>query len=222
MKIKCAIIVCLTVLLFSGCALANANDAAGTSERSKDTSTGSQKEETKEVSGSSEIFDDSDIISDPAPVVAGTVDELIEAIRESKTAAEIDAQAKIAGLNTIESLYVPTAEIDGFELRFIEVNKSFIFYYYLPESVDASDTLYVDLDRDIEITFLRGNYDDPMSIPEEQFHESPNEDGIIYLPYMRNLFAPVGDTIMTVRVPESLNNYEYMKSLCKAELIEIG
>ena len=182
------------------------------------------KHDNKTVDNKKGNFDVEDV-----SLSVDNVDSLVNEIKKAKTADKEDENYYIYDTNNIADLdfiYYPTAEIEGFKLRRIQVNEYYIEYYYeKPEVIEKEAFNNFDFDTGIGISFYIRENETGESMFDaviEQFgSDLLTEDGYIYDKESRFLIAPVDSTYVFVRVPEEMNDYAVMKELIKAEKIII-
>lgn len=117
--------------------------------------------------------------------------------------------------------YRPAADLSGYELWKIEENKNNITFWYLPTGTKTSSFLpsvgieYVYLCREFETK------EAAMEAMRGFSKQEPTADGIIYEANWNRAFFLAEKSIMMVRVPNNMNTYEQIKSLCVATRYEV-
>lgn len=173
--------------------------------------------------------DEGDVIGCAMPnLICKTTDELIYAIRQAHVDAKyFDVENVITKRAKIDRVYVPDVEIEGFVLYAIYVD-SRITYQYYPENMNFDDPLLRSVDDSICIDYCICEIKDIAALMEKhaaQFKTPINEEGFIYVPEYRTIITQIGDTYMSVDIgknlPESLVDYEFMKSLCEFTVVEM-
>lgn len=157
------------------------------------------------------------------PLVIRSVQDLQLAIENSKMnkAQSFQVDPTIE-LSSIEYFYVPTIEFDRHQLFQIEVLENYIIYYYIPNDNLKSTQAVFDYSTGIEVAFSRKpDKDDPMAPLVKQAGIELTEDNILYEKDKNSVTFAVGDTWMSIRVPDELNDYEYLKNLGSAEKINV-
>jgi len=154
-----------------------------------------------------------------APLYVDSVDELINAIIDVKQGKAADTN----NISALNALIVPDFTIDGYYLMKIEVTKVSIFYYYTPLTVSRSDG-FVDYDRDYVVTVRRSEYvnkSDPLQPLIDQLNLTPDEDGFLYDSKNREITFAYENVWVSIRVPDGVNNYQKIKSLCSVKTLKI-
>lgn len=158
------------------------------------------------------------------PAIFSTVEQLIDAANggDVPTVNEEQRQAlKTARVTDIEYFYAPTAAFEGYKLLRVTVSPWNIFYDYVPKDSTADRFSY---DSGISVCISReesSDSDDPLKALAEQAGIGLTEDGLLYEPGRQSITFAVGSSWMYIIVPESMNEYETLKKLCKAEKIVI-
>ncbi len=151
------------------------------------------------------------------PLWYDSVPALVDAIRAERTALQkhqIAADNRLEGLSV---LYAPAAAYAGFELFKVEVNPYSVFFYYLPEDDESEQ---IDFEKDIIVTIHRSDAFTMDSICA-QHGITPDTDGFAYAPKHGKIFFQAEDTVIGINAPESMNDYDTLRSLCIMERIEI-
>lgn len=167
---------------------------------------------------------DGSVDAEPMPAVFSTLDELIAAASgaELPTVSEEDKRVMDSvNITNISYLYVPTATFEGYKLFQIEVLHQMIFFYYVPVGSTPKTFSYTD---GIIVTYARGDclpYD--YTVEELAKHKGTDltEDGFLYEPNHNSITFTVGNSWMSIRVPDNMNDYELLKDFRKAERIII-
>lgn len=156
------------------------------------------------------------------PAVFSTVEGLIYAANGGDVPAVNEEQKQaLKTVTDIEYFYAPTAAFEGYKLLRIAVSPWNIFYYYVPKDGAADQFSY---DSGISVCYSReesSDSDDPLKALTEQAGIGLTEDGLMYEPGRQSITFTAGSSWMSIRVPESMNEYEALKKLCKAEKIVI-
>lgn len=157
------------------------------------------------------------------PAAFSRIEELIAAAGGAPITDEPD-RTVLDNLNItdINYFYAPTAEFEGYKLFNVEVLPKRIFFYYLPS--DITPKAYNDLKNAIIVSYARNDClteDCPVEKLAEQEGADLTEDGFLYEPDKNSITFSVGDSWMSIRVPDDMNNYEQLKGFCKAERIEV-
>jgi len=168
------------------------------------------------------------------------VDEILEQIEIAEEISEGDEEYgiyQIHRISDIEEFYVPTIEIDGFELRSVEVLGGAFLFYYVPTSSDGvgvdrygAPLFYLGLMIQLQIGRTDGDVSFAKTI--EEFAEVFNvddlviRDGFIYVEDNNLIAGLMGETWFDMRVPYSLNNFETLRDLAtqvvdSAELVVV-
>ncbi len=145
-----------------------------------------------------------------------SVEELAEAIRAARQGT-MDQAARDNRLDEISVLYVPAETCPGFRLFKAEVNPYSVFYYYVPEENEA---LYIDDAEDITVTVHRGSEFTLESVCK-QAQITPDADGFAYAPKKSAIYFQQDGTVVSIHAPESMNDYDTLRSLCRMERVEL-
>ena len=148
--------------------------------------------------------------------VFSTTEELLYAINSSKNLNEDKND-----IPDIEYFFVPSASFSGFELMQIEVLSERIIYYYVP--TDAADKSF-SYDTGIVVTYARAEKaidEKSLDVLSEQADIDLTEDGYLYEPERNSITFSVGNSWMSVRVPDNMNYYEQLKEYCVAEKVTV-
>ena len=158
-----------------------------------------------------------EVSAEAMPKFFSTVDEMVNAVQQERQAKSKDSIAQANELEELSDIYAPANEFDGFQLLDIEVNPYSIFYYYMPvdntsyrfsSSEGILVTLYRNTEFDASRFFAANGY-------------RPDADGFAYEPENCEIAFIQDDTAMSVQVPEYMNDYDTIRSLCEMEKIEI-
>lgn len=143
-----------------------------------------------------------------APVFS-SVGGLREAVTAAKAAGAADSPV---GLSSLDRVYYPALELDGYRLYQIEVLQQRIIYYFVPADTRADDFMY---ENGITVTFRRtdgeqagSDPDDLLAALAEQAGVPLTKDHFLYEKDKNTLTLSVGDTWMAIRVPDDLNDYD--------------
>lgn len=103
-------------------------------------------------------------------------------------------------------------------MKNIEVYPKQLFYYYVPEGEELP---YFSWKKGIVISCFR----EPVTSENEFFAElglTPDETGVVYSAVGSDMYLVQGEAGIYISVPESLNDYDTIRSLCEMEKIEIS
>lgn len=201
MKSKFAVLL-LIALLLTGCS------AKGENPTNQDFQ---QAEHT--ISNATE--DNIDV--EPVSFVFYSIEELQAAISSEKATEATDEIANSAiNLSSLDSVYYPALDFDGYKLFQIEVLQRRIIYYYMPTDFNGEMFSYED---GITVTFKRSDgvqavsdTSDPMVALSEQAGVPLTKDNILYEKDKNTVTLSVDDTWMAIRVPDELNKYDALVS----------
>ena len=130
----------------------------------------------------------------------------------------------------LETLPYPTAEISGYYLDRIRVMEYVIFYEYFPvaEKTEEKD-VGKKWENMIQYSFNREkgvDVVDGFAVVAEQMRSQnglyPTEDNVIYNDVEGEITFRVGMSYGCICVPQSMNNYETILSLCTYDLIDFS
>lgn len=136
-------------------------------------------------------------------------EELVEAALAGELGREIPG---------LEYFYAPAAEFPGYCLRHIEVSEWYIRYWYIPIGCSDPDWLIRD---GIAVDYLLGQVEDAMGGLADQFDLERTPEGYLYHPEQGWIAFEAGSSRMTIEVPDSMNDYELLKTFCTARRVEI-
>jgi len=113
---------------------------------------------------------------------------------------------------SLTEFYFVTVEIEGFELIELEISKYGVTYLF--RCIETTG-------RGITISIRRpSNYSSPEEVWQviteqalQHFSGSLSESGMIYHLNSMEILSRIGDTWFSIRVPNSLNNYEFLRDL---------
>jgi len=146
-----------------------------------------------------------------------SVEKMIEAIQTERQAKSKDGMAQVNELEALSVVYVPAESLSGRRLQQIEVSPYAVFYYYMPGGTAAAE--FSDTEGIIVSCYREPEYN-----PDTFFADNgliPDEDGFVYEEEKNKMTFIQDDGIISVRVPDNLNNYETLRNLCEVEKIEI-
>lgn len=137
-----------------------------------------------------------------------SVEAMIQAIQ-----AKNMAWSEIGALSTI---YVPPQTLSGCQLYLIEVSPYSIHYYYMPGETAAGFSY----SEGILVTNHREPEFDPNTFFADN-HLIPDEDGFVYEADQNEMTFIQDGGIISIRVPDVLNDYDTLRKLCQVKRIEI-
>lgn len=155
--------------------------------------------------------------ADAEPLFFFTVEEMTEAVRTERQAKVKDIMAQINELETLSVIYAPKNEMAGYELQFIEVKPNRVFYRYAPVFSEQAEST---LGNEIIITLYR-NEEASFDALCDQHGITPDEDGFAYREERGKMYFEQDGMAICVEVPEHMNDYDTIRSLCEMEKIEI-
>lgn len=152
----------------------------------------------------------------PMPLYS-SVEELTAAVQAERQAKTKSSLARSGDLETLSVTYAPANEIDGFQLCMIEVCPDKVFYMYEHEGKEMP---YFEWTKGIIFTVYR---DPSYTLASfcDQYDMIPDEEGFAYDSKMGEVYFIQEDTVISVLVPEHMNDYDTIRSLCEMEKIEI-
>jgi hypothetical protein len=155
-----------------------------------------------------------------------SVDELVEGIKVAKKASDEEKMKDHNELHKLDYFYKPATTFPGYELLAIEVNKYYVFYYYMPATLLRSGKkISFDYENGIEFVMRRDSMEsNPLQPIIEQTGIQKNSDNIVYIVYepKHNILNWAEDkTSMYIRFPETFKDYDSMKVHCKAEKVVV-
>lgn len=174
-----------------------------------------------EVDSSTEVNDtaasSAEVEAERAMPLFNSVEELTAAVKAERQAKTKSSLARSGDLETLSVTYAPANEIDGFQLCMIEVCPDKVFYMYEHEEKEMP---YFEWTKGIVFTVYREPSYTLASFCD-QYEIEPDEDGFAYSVEKRKLFFEQDNTVMCIEVPEHMNDYDTIRSLCEMEKIEI-
>lgn len=206
-------VVLLIALFLTGCSAESENHIDGDfqpTEQSTPSSAGENhaEDDFQQAGLSAQNQTENNVEVELASIVCHSIEDLQAAVSSNKTSETISTMS----LSTLDSIYYPTLDFDGYDLYQIEILPRYIIYYYMPASLSGEFFSYK---NGITVTFKRTDGDlassvssDPMAPLVEQAGVPLTEENVLYEKDKNALTIPVGNTWMEVRVPDSLNKYE--------------
>jgi hypothetical protein len=156
-------------------------------------------------------------------------EELVKQITRAKSAGKEDAnyrtisEMNIAGLKEI---YFPTITFDGYALAYVEISDLTCSYVYMPIEELKGEHYHYSFDTGISIGMRRPegvDLSDPLGPiwrqADRQGTGALTVDNLVYSPNINDIVAPIGNVWVSIRFPDSMNKYEYLRDLC-FELVE--
>ncbi len=187
------IALCMLFMLFSGC-------------------------KTQEAANSADVQENEpEVDAEPESCIFSSVEELVNAVQDARKTQSSDPIVISNNLADISVLYAPSEVYDQFQLLLIEATAYRIFYYYKPTE-DSSDK--VNFSENITVTVCRGSEYSLESIGK-QHGLTADADGYIYNASKEKIYFMQDDTMISIHVPENMNNYDTLRSLCQMEKIVI-
>lgn len=169
-----------------------------------------------------ELASTTNIAASEIPPTFYTVQELVDAIKSGVYTDNTGTYAMESISKNLPELYAPSSNFDGFSLIKIELTEYRLIFYYAPE--DAVDKLF-DYSTSIVAAYCveKLPYSDltPMDVIAKQFELSKTADGFLYDASRNTIYFEVGESWMSISVPDSMNTYEVLKSMCSATKISI-
>jgi len=120
---------------------------------------------------------------------------------------------KVGELSTI---YVPPQTLSGRQLYLIEVSPYSIHYYYMPGETAAGFSY----SEGILVTNHREPEFNPNTFFEDN-HMIPDEDGFVYEADQNKMTFIQDGGIISIQVPDILNDYDTLRKLCQVKRIDI-
>ena len=195
-KVKTAsflIALCMLFMLFSGC-------------------------KTQEAVNSADVQENETVVDVvPESCIFSTVEELVNAVQAARQRESNYTDIKSNNLADIPVLYAPAKVYEQFQLLLVEATEYRIFYYYKPTEDSADE---VNFSENITVTVCRGSEYSLESIGK-QYGLTADADGYLYNASKEKISFMQDDTLISVHVPENMNNYDTLRSLCQMEKIEI-
>ena len=162
-----------------------------------------------------------------------TLDELKAAWKIAKQKQEQNEELSIdeALLVVLEQIPYPTAEVEGYFLKNISVSKFSVHYDYFREG--ATQFYMPDENGNLVRQYMEYVFNledlggaDGFEIVAEQFRTQyqlePTEDGVIYDAKGSRMSFRVGMSHGLVTVPDFMNQYDTILSLCQYEIITLS
>ena len=209
MRIKMILLISIFLLLFVGC---EAQEKLHTPLTEME----SGIEENVSVD-SPNAADSAALEADAEPLFFSSVEEMTEAVRTERQAKAKDIMAQINELESLSVIYAPRNEMTGYELQFIEVKPNRVFYRYAPVLSEQAEST---LGNEIIITLYR-NEEASFGALCDQHGITPDEDGFAYREGRGKMYFEQDGMAICIEVPEHLNDYDTIRSLCEMEKIEI-
>jgi len=159
-------------------------------------------------------------------------DVILRHIKDSRTATrenENYSAYRQTKLSDMQEFYYPSLTIEGYKINQVNIYDDTYFFYYVP--VDESkrmqeEYMFDSPDKGLIIGISKTEYADP-SDPLKFFRDDLDkgntsyiaEDNWIYLEFNKLIMMQIDSTWLMIRMPDKLNDYEYLRGLCK-ELLE--
>lgn len=170
----------------------------------------------EEAKLSNDIQNDNIEEGEKATETYSTVEDLIIALSNTGENTQTNGNN-----SSIETIYEPAADFEGFKLFQVELVPNAIIYYYLPIDSERNFFMY---DEGIQVTCYREGklLDYSLEKIAEREDLECTEDGYLYRSVYNEINFTVGNTIMSITVPDSMNDYETLKELCVARKVTAG
>lgn len=149
--------------------------------------------------------------------IYSSVEELVSAVQTERQAKTPNPEVESGELESLSVLYAPADPIEGFQLQHIEVYPKQVFYYFVPEGEKLP---YFSWKKGIVISYFREPVVDKGAF-FAQMGLTPDEMGVAYSAAESDMYFVQEDAGIYISVPESLNDYDTIRSLCEMEKIEI-
>ncbi len=158
-------------------------------------------------------------IQDAAPIVYRSLDDMLADLTDGSMKHAENSNFELFGLDQVQSLYIPAFERDDYRLHFVEMKGDSAKYYYVPSECDAQTAdLYLNsISIIVTIVDLKQH---PSSTPEGMVASGRfewKEEGYAYSQVYRQVAFAVENAGIVIRVPDHMNDYNTIRSLCKVQ-----
>ena len=154
---------------------------------------------------------------EPVSALYGSVDELAAGVRAALQAKPSNEAERRLRLDELTTFCAPVeSAFPGYRLGLIEVNAYSVFYYLKPEE-DPRNKVSSDW---ITVTCSR---EEAMSLDtlSAQLGIGIDENDVLYDPVRRYLFFTADGVVMSLMVPEQLNQYDRLLSMRAVERVTV-
>ncbi len=146
--------------------------------------------------------------------VFSTVDDLLAYIWEVRNRDLQEHRAEVNHIAELSVLIMPAGAYDGYALHQVEVVPECVIYTFNPigETFTEDTGITVTTYRNSEATLA--SVCGPLGI-------EPNEMGYAYSESDRTILFTKDGTVISIRVPESMNSYETLLGMCTMSKMQI-
>lgn len=161
-----------------------------------------------------------DVAVDEAKPTFDTVSELKESLSRGFCEVYGVTYSLNSVRNQLSEFCILSGELPGYRLHRIVLYDTVLQYYYIQEN--TGDSITYDNCIIVSCQFSLNDCADILSILEAQTGVQRNSEGYLYRPNKNEIAFAVGDSCMTIYVPDSMNSYEILKELASAVKVASG
>lgn len=169
-----------------------------------------------ELSNNAAEVDDKTVEIEFIPDTFASFSEFASAVKKAETRTSDSSVVDDANIGAISYYYAPEKAFEGFELAQIEVLAKRIIMYYIPNS---STSKVFDYNTGIIVTYAREEATtskNPLAALADQVGMDLTDEGYLYEQERNTITFAVGNSWMSIRVPDDMNEYEQLAPLCVA------
>lgn len=204
-------ILTVVLLIATTCLTGCSNSSNGLSEsHSHDLSSNAAEVDDKTAE------DDKTVEIEFIPDTFASFSEFASAVKKAETRTSDSSVVDDANIGAISYYYAPEKAFEGFKLAQIEVLEKRIIMYYIPNS---STSNVFDYSTGIIVTYAREEATtskNPLATLADQVGMDLTDEGYLYEQERNTITFAVGNSWMSIRVPDDMNEYEQLAPLCVA------
>ena len=162
------------------------------------------------------VSNDNAVEVEQMPNTFSSFSEFENAVKKAKASTSDSSVVDDANIGAISYYYAPEKAFEGFELAQIEVLTKRIIMYYIPNS---STSKVFDYDTGIIVTYAceeATTSKNPLAALADQVGMDLTDEGYLYEQERNTITFAAGNSWMSIRVPDDMNDYEQLAPLCVA------
>ncbi|MBR2634628.1 MAG: hypothetical protein IKD31_03510 [Clostridia bacterium] len=217
------IFIILTVILLmataclAGCSNGlNALSESHTRDLSDNTVEANDESHTRDFSDNTVEANDKTVEIELVPYIFASFSEFESAVKNAEERTSDSSVADDINLGAISHYYTLEKAFEGFELTQIEVLPKRIIMYYVPNS---STSKAFDYNTGILVTYARREAnasENPLAALADQVGMDLTNEGYLYDKKRNTITFAAGNSWMSIRVPDNMNEYKQLTPLCVA------
>lgn len=171
---------------------------------------------SNDLSNNAVEADDKAVEIEFIPDTFSSFSEFASAVKNAETRISDSSVVNDANIGAISYYYAPEKAFEGFELAQIEVLAKRIIMYYIPNS---SESKAFDYNTGIIVTYAREEATtskNPLAALADQVGMDLTDEGYLYEQARNTITFAAGNSWMSIRVPDDMNEYEQLAPLCVA------